>query len=287
MKKVKLIILALAMLGLVSTSSTTVFAEGFAPGEGMYVGIFAAASAGVVQPKVTTQGKVQGANDTGPTSLVLGTLVRAGGMPGANIGGVFETTDGGVGLAGIEGGGWIGYGYKMGDLYAGLEGEMAAGDVDFKITSSVPVILSGSSADGGLVTITEAEATKEWTGGMFGRLGYYVNKDTLLAFRGGVLVSKFNVKTTGTNLNLEEDYYGGGPSIGASLESTITVIDPNLSVRMDTVYTDFLTASVFGLGSATGRNDNNRAGHDSEITGAALSARIGLQYSFFDVNSLF
>jgi len=27
--------------------------------------------------------------------------------------------------------------------------------------------------------------------------------------------------------------------------------------------------------------------HDSEITGSALSARIGLVYSFFDVNSLF
>ena len=136
------------------------------------------------------------------------------------------------------------------------------------------------------VFITEIKAVKDWTGGMFGRLGFYVNPDTLLALRGGVLVSKFEVSTTGST-NYTEDFYGGGPSFGASLESSITAIDPNLSIRMGAVYTDFLTASVFGIGDNVVRSTADRTGHNSEITGSALSARIGLQYSFFDVNSLF
>ena len=101
-----------------------------------------------------------------------------------------------------------------------------------------------------------------------------------------MLVSKFEVKTTGST-DYTETFYGGGPSFGASLESSITAIDPNLSIRMGAVYTDFLTASVFGIGGNVATNLPNRQGHNSEVTGSALSARIGLQYSFFDVNSLF
>ncbi|MDP6881222.1 MAG: hypothetical protein QGF15_10110, partial [Alteromonas macleodii] len=79
---------------------------------------------------------------------------------------------------------------------------------------------------------------------------------------------------------------GGGPSFGVSMESRVSAIDPNLSVRMGAVYTDFLTASVFGLGDNVGKSTST-AGHDSEVTGSALSARVGIQYSFFDVNDLF
>jgi len=273
MKKVKLIIAAVAMMGLVSGSAA--YADGFAPGEGLYLGAFAGAGMGIVQPTVVTNGSGGGV---------------ANGTEGNHEGGTFESADGGLGLAGFEGGGWIGYGYKMGDLYAGIEGEMAAGDVKFKLTSSVNVELknTGSTQDctATCTFLTEVEASKEWTGGMFGRLGYYINPDTLLAFRGGVLVSKFDVRTTG-DTNFQEDFYGGGPSFGASLESRISAIDPNLSLRMDTVYTDFLTASIFGFAGNDPTNDANRVGHNSEVTGSALSARIGLTYSFFDMNSLF
>jgi len=283
MKKVKLIIAAVGMLGLVSSS--TVYADGFSAGEGLYVGAFGGIGSGIVQPKVITNGKI---TTDGLVIVDSVTVLEAGSDgSGGNIGGTFEATEGGLGLLGIEGGGWIGYGYKMGDLYAGIEGEMATGDVSFKVTSDVPIILQGSAADGGLKTLTEIEATKDWTGGMFGRLGFYINKETLLAFRGGVLVSKFELNTAGTNNALTEDFYGGGSSVGASLESRITALDPNLSIRMDTVYTDYLTANVFGISDNTAANDSTRGGHDSEVTGAALSARIGLQYSFFDVNSLF
>jgi len=276
MKKVKLIIVVVAMLSLVSSSA--VYADGFAPGEGLYIGAFAAGEMGLVQAKVVTSG------------LEADALSR-------HDGGTFEMTDGGLGLGGTAGGTMVGYGYRMGDLYAGLEGEHSWSDLKFKITSSVAVQVSGGNAadtcnntcvnGGDIQAITAIEATKLWTGGMFGRIGYYINPDTLLAFKGGVLVSKFNAKVTGTQ-SYSEDYYGGGPSFGASLAARVTAIDPNLSVRIGAVYTDFLTASVFGIGtSGGGQNVKNRSGHDSEVTGSALSARIGLQYSFFDANSLF
>jgi len=258
------------MLSLVSSSA--VYADGFAPGEGLYVGAFVGAGMGIVQPKVTTQGDA---------------LPEGAGSP--MHGGTFEAEDGGLGLTGIEGGGMVGYGYKMGDLYAGIEGEMAAGDVTFKLTSNVPVILQGEGETSawGNVSITEIEATKDWTGGMFARLGYYVNPDTLVSFRGGVLVSKFDVKTTGSPTNYSETFYGGGPSFGLSMESRLSAMDPNLSLRIGAVYTDFLTANVFSIGTNSGANNANSSGHDSEVTGSALSARIGLQYSFFDANTLF
>jgi len=276
MKKVKLIIAAVAMLSLVSGSA--VYADGFAPGEGLYIGAFGGGDVGIVQPKVVTAG-------AGTTNVVTVGVHR-------HTGGTFESTDGGLGLAGIVGGGLVGYGYKMGDLYAGLEGEMSAGDVKFKLTSSNPVELSGGGhgADNpgaeATHTVTSLEAKKEWTGGMFGRIGLYVNPDTLLAFKAGVLVSKFEVTLAGTP-SFSEDYYGGGASFGASLESRLSSIDPNFSLRIGTVYTDFMTANVFSIGTKSGDNMTDRSGHNSEVTGSALSARIGIQYSFFDANSLF
>ena len=272
MKKIKLIIAAVAMLGLISSSA--VYADGFAPGEGLYVGVFGGGGMGIVQPKVTTNGNTDRGTGVGDFGA------------GSAAGGTFEATDGGLGLAGIEGGGMVGYGYKMGDLYAGIEGEMAGGDVSFKLTSASPIVIDGGGGTDAKAqkTMSSVEATKDWTGGMFGRLGYYVNQDTLLSFRGGVLVSKFDVKTTGS-ADWSETFYGGGPSFGASLESRLSAIDPNLSIRIGAVYTDFLTASVFGLGASDSENVANRSGHDSEVTGSALSTRIGLQYSFFDANS--
>jgi len=186
MKKIKLIIAMVAMLGLVSSSA--VYADGFAPGEGLYVGAFVGGGMGIVQPKVTTNGN--SARGTGVGDFGAGSAA----------GGTFEATDGGLGLAGIEGGGTMGYGYKMGDLYAGIEGEMAAGDVSFKLSSQSPIVIDGGGGTDPKVskTLSTVEATKDWTGGMFGRLGLYINDDTLLSFRGGVLVSKFDVKTTGS-----------------------------------------------------------------------------------------
>jgi len=258
MKKIKLIIAAVAMLSLVSSSA--VYADGFAPGEGLYVGAFVASASGIVQPKVAI-------TDNNAT----------------RNGGTYEATEGGLGLEGIEGGGMLGYGYKMGDLYAGLEGEIAWGDVEFKLTG--PAVDVTAANMGGEATsvenITEVSAEKDWTGGAFGRIGYYLNSNTLLSFRGGVLVSKFDISYTGQS----ETFYGGGPSFGVDLASQVTAIDPNLSVRVGAVYTDYLTAPFSGIGTDV-TSDGDEHG-DGELTGSGLSARLGLQYSFFDVNSLF
>jgi len=268
MKKVKLIIAAIAMLGLVSSSA--VYADGFAPGEGLYVGLFGGHGMGIVQPKVTTTGNTDA------------TEVGVNDNWSIHEGGTWEANDGGLGLSGMEYGGWMGYGYKMGSLYAGLEGEMAASDVKFKVSGTTIEFTDG-------VTINEVNAEKEWVGGAFGRLGYYVNNDTLLSLRGGVLVSKFKVTSLGST-TFTEDYYGGGPAFGVSLTSRLADIDPNLSVRIGATYTDFLTAAVSGLGDNIAHrasSTEDTSGSDSEVTGDALSAQIGVTYSFFDANSLF
>ena len=263
MKKVKLIIAAVAMLGLVSSSA--VYADGFAPGEGLYVGAFAGVETGLVQPKVTTNGAIAGATNDN-----------------LHEGGTWEINDGGLGLQGIVGGGWIGYGYKMGDLYAGIEGEWAAGDVEFELTSSIDVEINDGTDHGAAVangTINTIKLKKESTGGMFGRIGVYINPDTLFALKAGVLVSKFEA----TYGSLTENYYGGGPAFGASLASRVAAIDPNLSLRMGVVYTDFLTVNANGgIGAIDSTHDQM-----STVTGSALSARVGITYSFFDASTLF
>ena len=254
MKKVKLIISAIAMLGLVLSS--TAFAADYAPAEGLYLGALAGSGSGFVQPKVQTS--------TGPTDN--------------DVAGTYQATEGGLGLFGIEGGVVMGYGYKMGNLYAGLEGEWLASDVEFKLTSSVEIETGNGGADN---TFTEVSAKKTYSGGAFGRVGYYINPSTLFSIKGGVLVSEFDVAYVGNN-SQSETYYAGGPAVGLAMESNVAAIDPNLNIRIGAVYTDFLTASVQGIGSENGGGDVN-----SEVTGESLSARVGLTYSFFDVNSLF
>jgi len=96
-------------------------------------------------------------------------------------------------------------------------------------------------------------------------------------------VSKFDVSYTGGS----EVFYGGGPSVGASLTSRIAAIDPNLSIRIGAVYTDYMTAPVSGIGNANPATTTATSSVNSEVTGSALSARVGMTYSFFDVNSLF
>jgi len=272
MKKVNLVIASVALLGLVSSSA--VHADGFAPGEGLYLGGFVGLNTGIVQPKVVTDTNAE--NLSAPDST-------------------FEATEGGLALEGIEGGALVGYGYKMGDLYAGIEGEWAAGNTEFELTSTSAIVIDSNGSgskntsgenDKGVYTIaagTVVKAEKKWTGGLSGRLGFYLNPNTLFAVRGGVLVSKFDV-AYGTAFS--ETFYGGGPSVGLSLESTIAAIDPNLNLRLGAVYTDYLTAPVSGIGTMINASEADSV-TNSEVTGSGLSARVGLTYSFFDVNSLF
>jgi hypothetical protein len=256
MKKIKLIIATVAMLSLVSSSA--VYAEGFAPGEGLYVGAFVGHSAGHVNAKTrTTQGSH---SDPTPTTFDV------------------EIKNGGLGLEGIEGGGYIGYGYKMGDLYIGFESDYAAGGAKFELTTGRDVEF-GISASELYNTASKVEIDTQWTAGGGARIGYYVSPSTLLTVKGGIAASKFDVDIGSQS----ESYYGGGPRMGVAIESAIAAIDPNLSVRLSWDYTDYMTAPV----NAIGNLDESKAMTNSEVSGAMYNARLGIQYSFFDANSLF
>jgi len=256
MKKVKLIIAAVSVLSLVSSSA--VYADGFAPGEGLYIGGFGGHGSGIVQPKVTTQDLGAGPDDFGVTTG--------------------EMTDGGLGLSGVVGGAWVGYGYKMGPLYVGFEWDFAGGGEKFKATCTGSCTIY--DGDSGTKNLTQVEAEVKFTTSGGGRIGYYLNSNTLLALRGGIAASKFDVKTNTDSSN----YYGGGPAFAASLQSTLADIDPNLSMRLEYLFVDYMTAAVTGWGDTMNPRQDHRG---DEVTGQLYQGRIGLAYSFFDVNSLF
>jgi len=257
MKKVKLIIAAVGILSLVSSSA--VYADGFAPGEGLYAGAFVGTGTGIVQPKVTT------------TEL-------------AKTGATFEANEGGLALFGIQGGGWLGYGYKMGNFYVGWDMDYAGSGEEFELTSSAGIQLEGTEDSSNKITKLTAE--RKWRAGGAARIGYYINKDTLLSFKGGVHASDFDVDDSRSSNSIKATVTAGGYQLGVGLESRLAVLDPNLSVRLEATFDDYLTSPISGLGNSS---DGGGAGRtvDTEITGSGTNARIGLQYSFFDINSLF
>jgi hypothetical protein len=258
MKKIKLVIVAAALMGMVSSSAA--YADGYAPGEGLYLGAFAGTSTGIVQAKVANYDAIKGD-------------------------GTFDTKNGGLAMFGVQGGGWLGYGYKMGDFYLGWDMDFAGSGEKFELTSGTGVELATS--DDATTHITKITAERNWRGAGGARVGYYVNADTLLTFKGGVHASEFSIDDSRTSRqSIKSDLYAGGWQVGLGLESRVAAIDPNLSVRLEASYDGYLTAPVSGLGSGTDGHGGN-TGHDSEVTGNGTNARIGLQYSFFDVNSLF
>jgi len=239
-KSLKLALVVGVMVASMSMTSQTAQAGNLAPGEGAYLGAFFGVGGGIVQPKYTEAGLD------------------------------YEATEGGLGMLGAQGGGWAGYGFRAGDFYFGIEGDGSGGDEEITLTSGKPIVLS---ADATSSTTTKITAKKNWQAGGGFRVGYYINSDTLLAFKGGISVSEFDINT-GRDNGTE---YAGGPSFGVSLASRLS---GNLSVRVEGNYTDYLTAQVSGLGSGV-ISGNDGAG---EITGEDMSARIGLTYSFFDMN---
>ena len=253
-KQSKLIALFSFMLAFSLVTGSLTPAKASAPGEGAYVGAFVGFGTGLVSGKVESFTTVQGAGRRG----------------------TFENDRGGVlGLSGIQGGGWLGYGIKTADdLYFGLEITAAASDEKVELTSSV-----GLQDDDG-TEITSASAKRNFTTGGALRVGYYVNPDTLFALKGGVAVSTFDVKIGAQS----EDYWAGGPQVGGSIETRLSKVDPNLSIKLEYTYTNYLTADVIGfdsIGRAGGPTGNN-----SEITGEDSAGRIGIQYSFGSLPSL-
>jgi len=242
-KNLKLMLVLGVMFASLSVMSPVAHADGLAPGEGAYLGAFIGYSSGIVQPEVTTK-----------------TL---------QTNGTFKANDGGVGLDGIEGGGWLGYGTSLGDGYVGFEIEGAGAGAEIDLSSSTSIQISAANS-----AVTSIKASRNWQAGGALRVGYYINKDTLLALKGGISVSQFEVNTG----VYREDVYAGGPQVGASLASRLSGIDPNLSLRLDFTYTDYLEAEVGGIGSGQIDNTNTTL----KVSGSDTAARIGLTYSFFD-----
>ena len=221
-------------------------ADGPAPGEGYYVGAFLGFGMGILQADVDAQTINSGATVKNQT---------------------YETERGGLGLSGIQGGIWAGWGMKTADdLYFGAEITAIGSDEKITLTSNTGITTGTGSAN-----ITTATAQRTWGGGGAVRVGYYINSDTLLSLKAGVAISAFNVDI-GIS---DETYYAGGPQFGTSVETNLSKIDPNLSLRLEAVYTDYLSADILDLDGLPGGG-----GHDTELTGHDIAARIGVQYSF-------
>ena len=231
-------------------------AADFAPGEGGYVGAFVGFGTGLIQAKVSRLEGGTAANDDANT---------------------YELERGGLGLSGIQGGGYAGWGLKTADdLYLGFEAGMAASDEKFELTSSSAI--KSNSKNGTDTSLSSITAKRNWVAGGALRVGYYVNPETLFALKGGVAVSQFDVDIGSSS----ETYYAGGPQVGGSIETKLSKVDPNLSLRMEFVYTDYLTADIFGSpGQGTSAGVAATGGGDNTITGHDSAGRIGIQYSFF------
>jgi hypothetical protein len=238
---------AIAVMFLSSFGAVSKAKADAAPGEGFYVGAFIGHGTGIIQPKVT----ILNTTTTNPQSQT------------------FDTERGGLGLSGIQGGGWLGWGLKTADdLYFGTELHFAGSNEKIELTSSRDLAGDNSS-----YTITSATAERNWVSGGAVRVGYYVNKDTLFALSGGVAVSQFDVSYGSS----KETYYAGGPQVGGSLETNLSKIDPNLGLRFEFTYTNYLTAEINGQNEPSGDSSKN---NDSELTGSDTAGRIGITYRF-------
>jgi hypothetical protein len=167
MKQNKTLIFGAAALMIAASFVATPNAKAadLAPGEGGYVGAFMGFGTGMIQAKVSRLEGGTVSNDDANT---------------------YELKRGGIGLSGIQGGGYAGWGLKTADdLYFGAEVGMAASDEKFEITAlngikTVPNAPS-NTADSTFSSIT---AKRNWVAGGALRVGYYINPETLFALKG-------------------------------------------------------------------------------------------------------
>ncbi len=230
--------LAALITAVVVFSSQTAHAG--APGDGIYFGAFGGYTSGIVSGEVTTSSKA---------TSYAGTTAKF--------------NDGGLGVVGGEYGVWLGAGKRIGSLYAGIDLDYAPSDAEFKLSSSTAVDLDDYGTD-----ITEITAKVLYTTGPSGRVGFYINNNTLLTAKAGIQVARFEAKTTGGS----EKFYGGGPRYGVSMESE--VLD-GLSVRIEWLYTDYDAARVVNLGAV-----DSSDGSDVKVGGSMHQSRAGLTYNF-------
>jgi hypothetical protein len=262
MKKNKTIIFAAAAL-MIAASFVAIpkaKAADLAPGEGAYLGAFMGFGAGVLQTKVTSRTLN---DDTVKTQT-------------------FETDRGGLGLEGIQGGGYFGYGIKTADdIYIGAEIHGMASDEKIELSTNA-LKAETEDEDESSTAIASISAKRQWSAGGALRVGYYVNPDTLFALKGGIAISQIETDIGGT----KEQYLAGGPQFGGTLDTRISAIDPNLSLRMETTITNYLTADFLGGGNDGVGRTTGDTGYDGELTGIDVAARIGVTYNF-DIPSMF
>nr|BDD45142.1 hypothetical protein 28 [bacterium] len=146
-----------------------------------------------------------------------------------------------LGADGINAGGFVGYGWRDGKAYGGVEVEASIGNADTTVTYS----LGGSTAS------TSIEHNH--TIGITGRVGYIPNEETLIYARAGFVRSEFE-SAGSESLN--------GVRVGLGAE---TAMDKRTTLRADWTFTSYEdysetvgatvttlepTASVFRLGIA-------------------------------------
>tara|TARA_B100000959_G_scaffold9977_2_gene10115 strand:- start:90 stop:824 length:735 start_codon:yes stop_codon:yes gene_type:complete len=233
-----------ALMGAVALLASVVLAgaptaHAGAPGDGVYLGFFGGYTSGIVSGEVSANSK---------STSYAGTTAKF--------------NDGGLGLVGGEYGAWLGAGKRMGPLYAGIDLDYASSDAKIKLSSTTAVDLDDYGTD-----ITEISADVLYTTGPSGRVGVYINENTLLTAKAGIQLARFEAKTTGGS----DKFYGGGPRYGVSMEST--VLD-GLAVRIEWLYTDYDAARVASLGTV-----DSSPNSDVKIGGSMHQSRAGLVYT--------
>ena len=191
------------------------------------------------------------------------------GAPASGDSQTFGFVDGGIGMDGGSYGAILGYGFRMANVYVGAEvtsnwSELAFNPGNFTID---PDKTSNTGQAG--TTITDGKASLEYTAGVSGRLGYYVNPATLFVLNAGLSGSQFEVTWDGQS----EEYWDPGTSYGVGIESTLF---DGVAVRLNWTFTDYYDAEVFGIGSITSGGDNVNV----EIQPSMSVAHLGLLYTF-------
>jgi len=237
---------ALAAVALLLAAQTA--QAGSSVGDGAYVGIEAGFGASVVGAQ-TTDNDGEGVDDQ-----------------------TFDFTTGGLGMDGASYGAFMGYGFRMDRLYVGMEvsGRWTDWDIDptgFSIEYTERC--AGVAGSCGETNITDAKASHVFNGSTTGRLGWYLNPDTLFALSGGLTGGMFEVSWDGN----QEEYWDPGITYGVGMESTIA---DGLAVRVSWNVVDYYDAEVFGIGGI-----QEHGGNVSVAIEPSLSvAHLGLMYTF-------
>ncbi len=114
-----------------------------------------------------------------------------------------------IGLKGVTGGAFLGYGFKMTNVYIGIEGEYDVSNAEHRTTSF------GFNVD----------VNREQALGGAARLGYFFGRDTMLYGKVGYSYAQFEVESLG----FRERKWNGGLKVGGGMEHAIT---PNVLARI-------------------------------------------------------